>query len=162
MIWKNALKYPVLITGIIMFALFLSDPKTQEYWEKQKRKYIPSNCDAIVSRSAHKADKSWSFECPGTELLIVKIPYEERDGDKFPQTRKKMYKTLANSLMTLSRITNPETMEKLKVLKVLIESDRLKIMGKTDGEAVVQYKDKKGHADFSEHLKLTVKIKEFR
>jgi len=162
MIWKNALKYPALIMGIIMFVIFLSDPKTKDYWNKQKRRFIPSTCDAIIGRSGDKLDKSWKLECPGTKLLLITIPFEERDGDKFPETRQKIYKTLANSLLKISQVTNPEAMEQLLVLKIIVESERLKVLAQTDGEAVVGFKTKKNHKELAEHLKLTVKIKEFR
>ena len=162
MIWKNALKYPVLVIGVVLFTLFLMDPKTATWWAKQKRRYIPSTCDAIVDRSGKKMDSSWELECPGTKLLIVTIPYTENPGDKFPLTRQKMYKTLANAFLKISQVTNPEAMEHLLVLKIIVKSDRLSVLGQTDGEAVVEFKNKKNHKEVADHLKLTVKIKEFR
>ena len=81
MIWKNALKYPVLVIGLVLFTLFLMDPKTAIWWDKQMRRYIPSTCDAIVDRSGKKLDQSWELECPGTKLLLITIPYEEKEGE---------------------------------------------------------------------------------
>jgi hypothetical protein len=161
MLGKKLLRYPVLIIGIILFGIYVTDPKTADYWRKYNRRFIPSTCDAIVSRTAPKVDKTWSLECPGTQLLIVKIPYESKTGEKFPIIRKNMYKLLANSLVRLSQISNPEAMQNLAHLKLVIENPRLKILAKTDGEAVNQFLKIKYQVDIADHLKLTVKIKEF-
>ena len=162
MIWKKAFKYPVLIIGIILFGLYIFDPKTKEFWRKYNRRFIPSTCDALVSRSASKADTTWSFDCPGIQLLVVKIPYESQPNEKYPVTRVNMYKLLANSLVNLSKITNPETMENLQLLKVIVENPRLNILAKTDGEAIVGFLKFKTQEDIAAHLKLTVKTQEFK
>lgn len=138
MIWKNALKYPVLIIGIIMFIIFLNDPKTKDWYNKISRRYIPSTCDAIISSSAKKADKSWKFECPGTKKLVITIPYEEKDEDNLKVTRVKMYRLTANAISSLAQITDPESMQHILVLQVIIDSERLDIVAQTDGEAIVQ------------------------
>lgn len=162
MIWRKALKYPVLIIGIVLFVLYLLDPKTSEYWSKHSRRFIPSTCDALVDRTEPRADDSWSFDCPGTQLLIIKIPVEEISEEKFPQTRVRIFKQLANSLVVLAQISNPETMEHLQNIKMLLEHPRLKVLAKTDGNAVNKLLELKDKEKIAEHLKLTVKIKEFR
>lgn len=162
MIWKKALKYPVLIIGIVLFVLYLLDPKTSEYWSKHSRRFIPSTCDALVDRTEPKADDEWSFYCPGTQLLIIKIPTTVSEDEKFPETRVRMYKQLANSLVKLAQISNPETMEHLQNIKVILEHPRLKILAKTDGNAINKFLGMSDQEKIAEHLKLTVKIKEFR
>lgn len=162
MIWRKALKYPVLVIGIILFVLYLLDPKTSEYWSKQSRRFIPSTCDALVDRTEPRADKEWNFNCPGTQLLIIKIPVELEGEEKFPEIRKAMYKKLANSIVKLSQISNPETMEYLENIKIILEHPRLKILAKTDGNAVNKFLKITDKTKIAEHLKLTVKIKEFR
>ncbi len=162
MIWKKAFKYPVLIIGIVLFGLYLNDPKTSEYWAKQSRRFIPSTCDALVDRTAPRAPKAWHFNCPGTQLLILRISYEAPADEKFPMTRQKMYKLLANSLVKLAQISNPETMENLINLKVIVENKRINILAKTDGSAVVKFLKLAGKDQIAEHLKLTVRTKEFR
>lgn len=138
MIWKRALKYPVLIMGIIMFVIYVSDPKTKHYWKKWKTRYIPNKCDTVVERAAPKAPKSWSFHCPETQLLLIRIPYEEKTGDSFSVSRTKMYRVLANSVEELSYISNLEAINHLKTIKFTIKSDRIQLLGKTDGEAIVE------------------------
>lgn len=138
MIWKKALKYPVLIMGIIMFGVYVSDTKTKHYWKKWKTRYIPNKCDTVVERAAPKAPDNWTFHCPETQLLLIRIPYKEKPEDKFPVTRTKMYRLLANSVEELSFISNPEAINHLKTIKFNLKSDRLQILGKTDGEAIVE------------------------
>ena len=162
MIWRKAFKYPVLIIGIVLFGLYLNDPKTSIYWQKQSRRFIPSTCDALVSRTKSKVPSEWNLNCPGTQLLIIRIPYESANSEKFPITRVNMYKLLANSLVKLAQISNPETMENLGNLKLILENKRLKILARTDGSAVTKFLKLSGKEDISEHLRLTVKTKEFR
>jgi hypothetical protein len=161
MLGKKLLKYPVLIIGIILFGIYVTDPKTADYWRKYNRRFIPSTCDAIESRISDKVDKTWSLDCPGTQLLIIKLPYESKLAEKFPSIRRNMYKLLANSLVKLSQVSNPEAMQNLGHLKMVIEHPRLKILAKTDGEAINQFLKLKYQVDIADHLKLTVKIKEF-
>ena len=160
MIWQKAFKYPVLIIGIILFTLYIMDPKTSKYWKKQSRRFIPSTCDALMDRSEKKGPENWSWECPGTQLLIIKVEYNDA-GEKFPEIRKNLYKQLANSLVKLAQITNPETMPNLLNLKMIIENPRLKILAKTDGAAVEALLRMNTPDLVAEHLKLTVKVKEF-
>lgn len=159
MIWKKTLKYPVLVVGVILFALFLSDPKTAEWWEKSQRRFIPSTCDAVKDRVAPKAPESWSLSCPTIHLLVVNIEHNTADSGLLV-LRPQMYKHLANSLSALAKYSNIETLEFLKSVEIIIEHPRLSIRSKTDGEAVAQILKLKSQQEIAQHLKLTVKVKE--
>jgi len=53
-------------------------------------------------------------------------------------------------------------MENLDNLKLILESERLKVLARTDGSAVTRFLKLSGKEDIAEHLRLTVKTKEFR
>lgn len=159
MIWKNALKYPVLVIGLVLFVLFITDPKTKKYWEKSQRRFIPSTCDAVMDRVEPKAPNNWKFDCPGTQLLIINI--SSKDIKNAPNYRVLMYRSLANSLKKLAEYSNIETLEYLKNIEMILTHPKLTIKSKTDGQAVAGLIKLSDQADIARHLKLTVKVKEF-
>ncbi len=55
MIWKNAMKYPMLVVGIALFVIYLSMPETKRFWEKHFNRFVPNTCSAILDRIAKKA-----------------------------------------------------------------------------------------------------------
>lgn len=161
MIWRRALKYPVLIVGIILFAIYWNDPNTKEYWSKYNRRYIPSTCDAVKDRVEKKAPESWEMKCPTIQLLKIKIESQAKE-DRPVLVRQAVYKELANSYSTLGRLSNPETLEYLKNIEVTIVNKYLSVKSKTDGKAVVEMLSKKNPKDIANHLRLTVKVKEIK
>jgi exosome complex RNA-binding protein Rrp4 len=159
MIWKNALKYPVLIIGIIMFSLFLSDEKTKIWWDKVNDRYIPSTCDALLSRVKSKLPSDWDMECENKDKFLIEAAFSKVFEDQ-NKTRSAMYMELANMLSLYSHYANPETLERLRNLTIFLNGKEFKIMAVTDGQAVVKIKAIKDKRKLLEHLKLTVKIKE--
>lgn len=158
MIWKNAFKYPILTVGIIMFIVFLMNPKTHEYWKKHTHRFIPNTCSAVVDRVKVKAPSEWEFDCPGTQLLLINIPIEsELKGQKLKTL---MYRSIANQYTQFAKFSNPETLENLKNLKLTLSHKYLDIETKTDGQAVVELLNKKTPDAIAQHLRLTVKVKE--
>lgn len=160
MIWKNAFKYPVLAIGVLFFVIYLLDPKTKEFWGSKQSRFIPNTCEAILDRLRPNAPKDWDLNCPGTSRLVLKVPYAGDPKDQKNQ-RSQMYKLLANTLVSLGKMTNKETMEYMQVVEVYIMHDLFSIKSKTDGTAVVEIARKKTNEDIANHLKLTVKVKEF-
>jgi hypothetical protein len=161
MIWKNTMKYPVLAIGVILFALFLNDPKTEKFWKNSKRRFIPSTCDAVKDRVEIKSPQTWELECPGTQLLIVKIQHDPA-ARSLKVLRSQMYKNLANSYANLGRFSNLETLSYLKFIELIVVHPKLTIRSKTDGQAIVEMAKLKTQSDIANHLKLTVKVKETR
>lgn len=161
MIWKNTMKYPVLTIGIILFIIYLQDPSTAKFWKNYKSKFIPSTCNSVMDRVGPKTPSGWEMECPGTQLLIISIEHSDVKRD-YPILRRDMYRELANSYVNLARFSNPETLEYLQFVEIHMIHPELKIISKTDGLAVVELLKKKTQKDISEHIKLTVKVKEIK
>lgn len=160
MIWRNALKYPVLIIGIILFVIFLNQESTKKWWNQEvKRSRIPSTCDAVLDRVKPKAPKNWSLECPGTQLLVVNIEFDKTEKSHKEQ-RIVMYKEIANNFSRLAHFSNTETLEYLKYVKLVLKHKNLEITSMTDGQAVAKFVKLKRQEDILQHLKLTVKVSE--
>lgn len=160
MIWSKAMKYPVLIIGIILFIIFINEETTKKWWyQKVKRSRIPSTCDAVLDRVAPKAPKSWSLECPGTQLLVIDVKFETTAKSSKEQ-RVIMYKELANNLSRLAKFSNIETLEFLKNIKLNMKHKDLEINSLTDGQAVAKFINLKRQEDILKHLQLTVKVSE--
>ncbi|MBD65686.1 MAG: hypothetical protein CME62_10800 [Halobacteriovoraceae bacterium] len=152
MIWRKTLKYPMLTVGIILFAIYLSDPKTKDFWNKFKTRFYPDRytCTAITQRIKDKMPENWSIHCPENSFLLIRIQYQEVEGDTFPVSKVKMYRLLANSILELGKIANPETMEKVKNIKLSLYSNRLHILGQTDGAAIVKMRKEVYEYDIKE------------
>lgn len=159
MIWQKVMKYPVLVMGIIMFLIFLNQETTKVWWAKVKRRYVPSTCDAVLSRVETKAPKEWKLECPGTQLLVIQLEIDH-PAKSSQQLRVMMYKEVANNLTKLASYANIETLEYLKNIRLILKHKDLTIISQTDGQAVAQFKTLKQKQDILNHLSLTVKVRE--
>lgn len=158
MIWSKAMKYPVLMMGILMFSLYVSDAKTQSWWEKAKRRFVPSTCDSLLTRLEDKTPKEWKISCPTVDLLV--LDYEYITEEPREVVRIKMYKNIANILVQFANLANPETLEDLRAFRLKINASKIAITAQTDGEAMLAYRKLKIREKIAEHLKLTVKVKE--
>lgn len=158
MILSKTLKYPVLIVGIIMFSIFLADEKTKIWWEKTQRRFIPSTCDSLESRLKDKTPKEWTITCPTADLLLLEMNYDS--SESLERVRIKMYKNIANTLVEFAKIANPETLEYLNTFRLIIDSNKVRILSETDGEAMLAFRTLKQKEKIAQHLKLTVKVKE--
>lgn len=159
MIWRGAMKYPVLITGIIMFLLFLSNEKTKIWWNEISMRYIPSTCKSLQSRMESKLPDHWKIRCANIDSLILRAKVQ-KDPAESSQARPLYYRILANELTSFAVMANPETLVHLKSFKLYLKGKHLKILASTDGEALVQLSRLKDKERIAEHLRLTVKVKE--
>lgn len=158
MFGKNAMKYPALVAGVIMFALFLADPKTKVWWNSLGDRFIPSTCKALVDRVSPKSPENWSIDCPGTSRLVLSVESELESSN--PELRKLMYRSMANTLKSFAVMANPETLQNLKVFEIVLKNDDFSILGKTDGQAMAKLGRINGTNQIAQHLRLTVKVKE--
>ena len=156
MFWQRAMKYPVLIIGIVFFGLYITNPKTKEFWENHFGKMKPSTCRVTVERFKKNSQKDWSFHCPSTQSLSIEIKSEL--ADKY--SRALLYKELANSLSYLGHKTNPETLGYLKKVSVKLIHPKLTIDAITDGPAINQMAQTKDRETLFDILKLSVRTKE--
>ncbi|MBT4791232.1 MAG: hypothetical protein HON90_06650 [Halobacteriovoraceae bacterium] len=160
MIWKKAMKYPVLVIGIILFGIYLNDSTIEKFWNRPVSRFIPNDCEAVRSRlKLSQETKDWELNCPGTQLLVIKIEASFPAIDK-QQLRVAMFKTLAKYYIKIGKLSNSETLHFLKNIKLTLTHPKITIYSKTDGQAVVELLRKKNTEEVMKHLKLTVQVKE--
>lgn len=159
MIWKNALKYPVLIIGIIMFGLFLSDKKTKIWWDKVNNRYVPSTCSALLARLETKLPNDWRLQCENKDKMLIEAGFSKTYPD-LNKTRAVMYLQIANMLNEVAHYANHETLQRLENLTIYLNGKKVKIIASTDGQAIIKIKEIKGEKALLQHLKLTVKTRE--
>lgn len=171
------MKYPVLIVGIVLFGIFLSQDSTKKWWNKISRRYVPSTCDAVMDRVAKKAPSSWDMECPDTQALVINIKFD-KTAKSHTEQRVLMYKQLANTYSKLAHFANVrlayfdekeqkqknynevETLERLPLVRVNLTHPQLAIASQSDGQAIAKYLVLKREEAILKHLQLTVKVTE--
>lgn len=175
MLLKGIMKNPVLIMGIVLFGLFLSQATTKDWWTKQKRRFTPSTCDVIKDKVLKKSPDNWEIECPTTQLLILNIAFGKKAKD-FKQQRIMMYRQLANNYTKFAQLANTrlyyvedgkrkhydeiESLERLQVIRINMRNELLEITSQSDGEAVSKFINIKRPEQIAQHLKLTVRVSE--
>jgi len=172
---KGIMKYPVLVMGVILFAIFLSQDTTKKWWNLQKRRFTPSTCDAVKDKVNKTSPSNWSIECPTIQLLILTVDFDEKAKD-FRSQRIMMYRQLANIYSKFAHIANTrldyiedgkqkhyneiESLERLEAVRIILKNEQLLITSQSDGQAVSKFIKLKRPEQISEHLKLTVKVSE--
>lgn len=159
MFWKNAMKYPALIAGLIMFTIFILDPKTKIWWQKVQGRFKPSTCRALADRIERKAPSVWSIECPESAKLILKVDFDKSFKND-SQLRTGIYRSLANNLKSFADMANPETLQNLAIMEIFMLHKQIEVWGVTDGQAMVSLRSKKTTKEMAEHLELTVRVRE--
>ena len=177
MFGKNVMKYPVLIMGIMMFGIFLSQDSTKKWWEKQKTRLIPSTCKAVIDRVQKKSPSDWEMECLNTSFLRLTINFN-REAKNKKLLRVAMYRELANTYSQFAQFANIalpyvegnkkkvyneiETLEHLREIQIILKHKNLQILSQSDGQAVAKFLELKRPELIADHLKLTVTVVEKR
>jgi hypothetical protein len=158
MIWQNIMKYPVLIMGVLMFAVFLLNENTQKWLGDHVYRFKPNDCRVQLDRVIDKNKLSWSSECKNNELWIThKVDVTDKDLNV---VKGKIYRQLANDYAHLAQISNDETLERIQKVRIHIEHNQFKINSSSKGSDVIRLKKMKDQSQIARHLKFTVKVKE--
>ncbi len=163
MIWNKAMKYPVLMVGIIFFGIFISSPKTKEFLKKYSQSRVPNTCLAVLNRVSKKAPKGWELECPKEWLLQISIKHQSKKTNLL-SVRPEMYKALANYHVLLMQLSNLETLHHLGMVEFKLIHPELTVISQTEGSSVARMSkiNLKNPKHIAFHLKTTVNTKEIR
>lgn len=177
MFTKNIMKFPVLIMGLVMFGIFISQDTTKVWWNKAKARYIPSTCKSVIERVQKHSPDDWQLECHTTQFLVVTIPFN-KNVKKKELLRVAMYRQIANIYKEFATHSNIpleyaedgkrkvyneiETLERLENIQINLAHKDLKIITQSDGQAIAKFLKLKRQEDIANHLKLTVKVREKR
>ena len=165
MIWQKLLKYPVLVIGVILFGLFLADDNTRKWLKSEGEKRIPSTCRALKSRLESKVPPHWALNCQDKLTLTVELDYIQKKSLPLPihgKLKNVAYRTLANDLHHFAKLSNPETLVRLARLQMVLRHPKIKIEAISDGESLVKLGKLESKQAISDHLRVSVKIREAR
>jgi hypothetical protein len=158
MIWQKIMKYPILMVGILMFTIFITNTETQKWLGKHFDRFKPSNCRVQLERVEDNMKYDWDVECHNEALKITQ-DYTLKDS-KFT-LKQQMYRQIANNYAHLAQLSNPETLELIQQVYIILKHPDLNISSESKGSEIIKFNDLKTQEDMMRHLKFTVKVKEF-
>ena len=153
------MKKPVLVLGVVLFALFLSQDTTKKWWANYGHRFIPNTCMSLKERIDDQSPDSWEIQCPGTEKLVLTIE-SDLPSPLGRELRQSLYRMLANTYVQFSKISNHETLELLKQLHIIVKHSKLTIHSQTRGKDVIRFASLKSQKDIALHLKGSVRVRE--
>ncbi len=157
MIWKSLMNKPILAIGILFFTLFVFDDKTKEWWDAYTARFKPNTCKVALDRIAKSSELN--LKCDGNTMVVEKEFSLDLTGRK---REKAIYKTIANDLVQMARLSNEESLPYVSAILYKLEDRDRFIHAKTTGEHLIKFKTLQSQAAILGHLKNTVKIKEVR
>lgn len=158
MLMKSLLKYPVLIIGVLLFALFIFDEHTKKWWDLYTGRFKPNPCLDALTRAEKLGPKYWSLNC-NEQVLEVESTFDIAEIKKEDQKRAS-YRKLANEISELAKVSNPETIELLKKVTYKLKLEDKAIVAITTGEAIAKLQMLKDAKAIAFHIHTSVNVKE--
>ena len=164
MIAKNIMKKPILVIGILMMFIFLSNLYNKGYFSKRAELLKATSCRAVVVKLERRVPMTWEILCHNNNLT-VKIPYSLSKNKTLKNPAMKsalLYRELANNLKLIALHSPDDNLERTFLIRVVLKSEDLVINSITEGKHLVRLRTLKTPEMIGEHLKRTVKVKETR
>ncbi len=148
------MKKPILMIGLLMFSIFLMNA-----WDKLgflKRDLQTTACHGNLSKLEKNLPETWKVYCEGNNLAAeIKVLGIEAN-DK--QLKEKMYRSLANHLMTISTLSQPDLLEKIMMVRLRLDHPKLQVNAISEGRYVAKLIGLKSQSHIAEHLQQTVQV----
>jgi hypothetical protein len=159
MFWNSLIKNPVLAVGIIMFGLFVIQVSRDKKWGIfNNDKLISNSCRGSLVRIEKKIPANWKIFCEGNNLAVevqeVAIP------EKATNINVLMYRQLANHMSFIARVSTPDLLEKVFLVRFKLTHPKLEINAVTEGKYIVKLNTLENPEHIMSHLKSTVQVKE--
>ena len=157
---KWIMKNPILITGILLMAVFLMDMDRRGLLSKRKELLQATSCRASLVKLDRRIPKDWTTDCRG-DHMIVNIPLILPEKKLSSKTVKAIhYRELANHLVTIARHSPSDNLELTDSVSVTLESDALSVKARGTGKDVVKLATMKKSEFIARHLQQTVQVTE--
>ena len=146
--------------GIIMMALYLGSLAGEKGWFSRDLFRI-TTCKGLILKIEKKIPGNWKLECEVKEQnLFIRIATSITARDR-NQLRKKLYRSLANKITKVARISSVEKLEKIPIVRFSLEHKEIKINAIIEGEMLARLSSLKTPQQIKDHLAATVKIQEY-
>lgn len=163
MVLKSLMKNPILMVGILFLVIFLYELRDKGYFAQRAQNLIPTSCKSVKARLDKYMHESWDISC-NENNLVVALPVDKKivsDDIKDPKLLKeKMYKALANTYISISRYSPPESLERTMIISVSLVHPNLTINSISEGKHVYNMKSMKNMKNLSKHFSKTVQVQE--
>ncbi|OIQ19029.1 MAG: hypothetical protein BM556_07015 [Bacteriovorax sp. MedPE-SWde] len=157
------MKNPILMVGFLFLAIFLFGLRDKGFFAKRANKLVPTSCKAVMVRLDKYLHKSWDVECDGNNL-VINAPVDKKIVDpnlKDPKLLKPlMYKALANSYISISRYSPPDSLERTMIISVRLIHPHMTLNSISEGKHVSNLKGIKNFKNISKHIRETIQVQE--
>lgn len=163
MIAKSLMKHPVLMMGILLLSIFLFDLRDRNFFKQRVESLTPTSCKAVKVRLDRYLHKSWDITC-NENNLVIEVPVDEKViSHKLADPtllKQKMYKALANSYISISRYSPPDSLERTMMVSVRLIHPNMTINSVSEGRHVYNMKALKNLSNLAKHFSQTVQVQE--
>ena len=161
MIWKNAFKNPILMIGILCMIIFLSTMRGKSKFFDRFDKLKATSCNSVLIMLDKRRPKEWKTECEENNLaVIIPTPLMEGQFKKKIDFRAALYRELANHLMYISKNSLRESLERVFIVRIRLESRTIVINAVTEGKFIAQMATLKNPEIMANHIQSTVQVQE--
>ena len=147
-------KKPILTIGILMFSIFLMNA-----WDKLgflKRDLQTTACHGNLSKLEKSVPVTWKVFCEQNNLA-VEITITTIASDD-PELKQKLFRHLANDLVTISNLSQPDLLEKIMMIRLRLEHPKMQVNALSEGRYVAKLVNLKSQTHIAEHLQQTVQV----
>lgn len=158
---KLLTKYPILMVGLLLMALFLFQLRDKGIFESRRESMTASSCKATRVMLDKRIPSNWNSLCEGNNLAIsINYSLKESEYKELDNLRAIMFRELANDLILIAKNSPIDSLERTDIVRVRMNHPKLEINALTEGKFIVKLATIKSSELLKEHLKATVQVKE--
>jgi len=148
--------------GVLFFIIFLMNTDVKNIIYSRTNKLKATSCQSVMVMLEKRLLAGQSAKCNNNNLEVeVKAPFlaaKYKDQNRF---RGDMYREVANNLMFVSKNSPSDGLSRVDIVTMKVIADKMTISAVTEGKFIVELATLKSKDGMAEHLKATVKVKEF-
>jgi hypothetical protein len=149
------MKKPILVVGILMFAIFIM--RSAGHLPFFNRSNLGTTaCHGAIVRLERELPKDWDIYCEENNLTIEVD--EDLPNVKPELIKETLYQLLANHFVLLSRSAENDLMEKIFIVRFKLKHHKLEINAISEGKYVAKLASLNSKEFIVEHLKQTVQV----
>ncbi|WP_372654052.1 hypothetical protein [Halobacteriovorax sp.] len=158
---KLLTKYPILMVGLLLMALFLFQLRDKGLLQSRRESMTASSCKAVGVMLNKRIPSNWSSSCKGNNLIVsINLAIDEGSYKDVENLRAIMYRDLANDLILIAKNSPSDSLERTDIVRVRMNHSKFEINAITEGRFLIKLSTIKSTDLIKEHLKATVQVKE--
>lgn len=137
-----------------MFLIFLMNA-----WDKLgflKRDLQTTACHGNIPKLEKSIPVTWKVFCEENNLAVEITVSSIANDDK--ELKEKMFRHLANDLVSISKLSQTDLLEKIMMVRLRLEHPKLQVNAISEGRYVAKLVNLKSQTHIAEHLQQTVQV----